>query len=95
MSDFTPGPWKYVVGNFNVIAPNESNSGKDYYHVANTEGHDYVRRVANARLIAAAPDLLEAAWHALLALRANPESPMTASECLLSLAIAKATGDVS
>ena len=60
MSDFTPGPWNFqpcddYVNCFDVLC-------EEGYYVATT--HDGVRgdknADANARLIAAAPDLLEA-----------------------------------
>ena len=60
MSDFTPGPWNFhpsdeYVNSFDVMC-------EEGYYVATT--HDGVREDknadANARLIAAAPDLLEA-----------------------------------
>lgn len=50
----TPGPWERSSGRFDVIAPEETNTGQDHYHVADTVGHDYDRRRRNADFIAAA-----------------------------------------
>jgi hypothetical protein len=52
MSEFTPGPWE--VSRDHVLA-------QGAFWIAETHGEDFETRVANARLIAAAPELLEAA----------------------------------
>jgi hypothetical protein len=49
----TPGPWQKNCGNFNVIAPNESNAGLNRYHVCMAEGRDYPQMSRNAEFIAA------------------------------------------
>jgi hypothetical protein len=50
----TPGPWVRNFGNWNVVAPNESNGGLDRYHVCTTEGRDYEQMSRNADFIVAA-----------------------------------------
>jgi hypothetical protein len=50
----TPGPWVRNFGNWNVVAPNESNGGLDRYHVCATEGRDYEQMSRNADFIVAA-----------------------------------------
>lgn len=58
MSEHTPGPWivKERVAGFDILAP------KSVYAVANDPGGDFgvIEDLEDARLIAAAPDLLEA-----------------------------------
>lgn len=97
MSKFTPGPWHVEYENSETGKWYEIH--KDSFNIMdmgwNCTKYEEVVALANATLAAAAPDLLEAAIHALGALRSNPDSPMTASECLLSLAIAKALGETN
>jgi len=66
----------------------EADDGTLICHMSGWKNESITR--ANENLISAAPDLLEAAQHALTALRANPDSPMTASEALLDRAITRA-----
>ena len=108
MSDFTPGPWNFhpsdeYVNSFDVMC-------EEGYYVATT--HDGVREDknadANARLIAAAPDLLEALqWYEAKAVQMGRAAIDQDSKLLLELmkeiaveygaqaraAIAKATGE--
>lgn len=51
----TPGPWSATPDGF-IAAP--SDQMNDGYYIASTHGYD--ERLANARLIASAPDLLAA-----------------------------------
>ena len=92
MSKHTPGPWSYI-GNGDVVARSENYCGgeKDIASVfltANDEDE------ANSRLIAAAPDLLEALREVLN----NPAGDYDASDGYENAvkqaraAIAKATG---
>jgi len=94
MSAHTPGPWK-VEGNGVSAHQNAGDPRMEYWIVEEVNGNRTATALTgrpsdNARLIAAAPDLLEAACHALSALRENPNSPMTSSEVMLDLAIGKA-----
>lgn len=60
--NFTPGPWTYNVNGFKITIGDESTRHAHLAHdytVAVIEGNSCTD-VANARLIAAAPDLLEA-----------------------------------
>ena len=60
MSEHTPGPWEVWSGNpWQVFAPRESNGLDGQYHIAGAN-HNNPNGKANGRLIAAAPDLLEA-----------------------------------
>ena len=56
MSKHTPGPWRYMAGTHSHY----DSEGKAIARVYGPRGIDCSRRDANARLIAAAPDLLEA-----------------------------------
>ena len=86
MSKHTPGPWEQDTedaewGNSFVV-----NAG-DWIIAEMIDGEDETRR-ANARLIAAAPDMLEA----LLAIR-NADTPLSTGDASVDAerAIAKAT----
>lgn len=89
MSEFTPGPWEVVSATDN---DGRSRRYVDARH-ASVEvaycGMDGAETVANARLIAAAPELLEA----LTRIANVDKEPMLASEVieLARAAIAKAT----
>lgn len=92
----TPGPWKVSGLDPNVIGPVRilvvPNAGADVpqqqavARVTDRTGES----AANARLIAAAPDLLEAARHAVMEWRLHGQ--LTDSCRVLEAAIAKAQG---
>ena len=96
----TPGPWE--LGNptsqleFGVYATDKI-SGIRYF-LANAEGHmGYKESLANARLIAAAPELLEALQSLVnqflqRGVFTAPEHPDRIALALAESAIAKATG---
>ena len=87
MSDFTPGPWRVddVGVGFEIAAGNEVVAQAQQVY----GDHNHKIRRGNARLIAAAPDLLEfvAEW---LSSQGNDKNYMTEKA---RAAIAKATGD--
>src|SRR5690606_11039817 len=93
----TPGPWKseYHGKESHAIIGGSAN-GRDWTIIA--EIHDPVgyvprsERSANARLIAAAPDLLAACKAVLNEIQTNTEWLDPAVESALEAAIAKATG---
>jgi hypothetical protein len=93
MSKPTPGPWKVVdfsqSENLIFIAENKSN-GMCIADI-NTNEHEG-SFLANARLIAAAPDLLEAMRSVAIADRLNI-SEWNAAMRLVDAAIAKANGE--
>ena len=63
-SRHTPGPW--VINEYPGSIPARTISGQEFDEIASIRGRfDWPEQAANARLIAAAPDLLEAAVHAL------------------------------
>lgn len=65
----TPGPWKYDGAGFGNIRPVKE-TGRNIVYFGRAEGsEEFKERDANARLIAAAPDLLEACKLALERLR--------------------------
>ena len=69
----TPGPWKHEDRTY-VYALNEQGSNRFYVDVqrgrANGELTQLAELLANARLIAAAPDLLEACEHFMKSMEA-------------------------
>jgi hypothetical protein len=81
----TPGPWTQHEGE--VWAKNYGLISRSYYGKPDGEG------AANARLIAAAPDLLHACRKAVIALAALSETcpPLIQEYEIVSAAIAKAT----
>lgn len=89
MSGHTPGPWTVngFGGSFEVLCRTRDG-------VAVSAGEIPKDGIANARLIAAAPDLLEAAKDALYTLDRLPADTVTAPGVSRSLraAIAKAEG---
>ena len=95
----TPGPWKMIeVGNSIGIVPAKRPPGvskRDIEDIAavNLDGDQYDAH-ANARLIAAAPDLLAACESALKAMveGENDLCELTSTMAMLEAAIAKARG---
>jgi hypothetical protein len=94
MSKHTPGPWRVTAKiNTNIIRQARQDDGFDDY-IASTWGGPHE---ANARLIAAAPDLLAA----LIAALEDIEEYRIDANCtpssieLVIAAIAKATGSAS
>lgn len=95
MTDFAPGNWHARRDTFSVY----SNFGRSVVKVADTRQKLFTPecQVANARLIAAAPDLLEIAY--LLLEMANAPNPMGQVEikhqaiALAKAAILKAQGE--
>ena len=91
----TPGPWWVEGGDPNAAqgADQWPNIHADGYEVVGAQGlyGDYDTDMANARLIAAAPDLLAALMMVLDDPQALDGRPRTA-ECVRA-AIAKATGE--
>jgi len=93
MSAHTPGPWHYVASswsNASVITKNECICGLDisYADEKNQLSLESVM-AANARLIAAAPNLLEALQYAV------KQVPELATIPGISAAIAEATGNAA
>jgi cytochrome c556 len=92
----TPGPWSIgsPLNNPNNGFPIRSESGEEVAVVADWSHRANIER-ANARLIAAAPDLLEAAIHAeeTLSLYVAETGEPGAALDALRAAIAKAKGD--
>jgi hypothetical protein len=86
----TPGPWKFgSKADSNFYKRNIS--GVDGYHVAAVSSRDDHEVDANARLIAAAPDLLEALQHLMVAHGEQLDYAFQQAQ----EAIAKATGGES
>jgi len=108
MSAHTPGPWIHAI-DFGQVGSIESQNGTVIAQAqALVRDYDHAERNANARLIAAAPDLLaacQAQHHAIDVLMArlialDPEFMPTKSTIWPALvagsdAIAKATGGAS
>jgi hypothetical protein len=82
----TPGPWQFGTSSEGSFYKRNI-AGADGYHVALTSSRDDSEVDANARLIAAAPELLEA----LQTMLKHPDT-MTA-KLVAQVAIAKATGE--
>lgn len=93
MSVHTPGPWMVLPsvdrGQFCILT-----ALGNRIDVAVTYGFEHTPREANARLIAAAPDLLEALKYAICALEVcGKDFDYTLSRA--NAAISKATGEQS
>ena len=84
----TPGPWSVAIGDGCFVVETNDASIRFVIHGSNQEGD-----AANARLIAAAPDLLDALCMVLDDPEALDGRPLT-YECVRA-AIAKATGEKS
>lgn len=98
MSKHTSGPWKaYFDETYGVLGPDKGRVAicmnlKGAHGLAGRRDGDEV--AANARLIAAAPDLLEAARAVLSHKRGEDDWLILAVHCQqLEAAIAKATGE--
>lgn len=89
MKPYTPGPWKVVVKGENYFGINSADGN---ICILAAEARKEIDKKANARLIAAAPELLEA----LQAAEAELENSVAAGSEIVLLcvrsAIAKATG---
>lgn len=94
MSSPTPGPW--VIPSKSHVGTRRcgvwSDDGRFQIAVCNSEALSWEANKANARLIAAAPDLLDAARAALDDLISDGHAHYRVAETLRA-AIAKATGD--
>jgi hypothetical protein len=85
----TPGPWFATPGNYAVYVKDAYGDQGDLVCALSGYGSNYRLRAANARLIAAAPDLLEACQRALAEAVADDQDEWFAN---MRAAIAKATG---
>ncbi len=98
----TPGPWKHVVKYGDNSGPINGPDGKAVASIVGNSTRPTEEKGANARLIAAAPELLEVARSAAaIGYHGMPEGegPCRCSRCDLvreaSATIAKATGGPS
>ena len=95
MSDATPGPWIAVANRGNNAVSDVVD--RDGYTIAHCRNVSVGCWEANARLIAAAPDLLAALKHLLAFVEAHTEAgevipPYTVEHVRARAAIAKAEG---
>lgn len=94
MSKHTQGQWvaeMYPSGGFEIGVDGAGFAG-GYFVVASRQSHPRIEEMhANARLIASAPDLLEALIKASVALRIGHNSIVALEKA--AAAIAKATGE--
>ena len=101
MSKYTPGPWKcgqYLGHSFWVVHTDVGDRGRGMDIVEGVAGLTPEQRLANARLIAAAPDLLLELDNCLdLLVTCFPDSPdnsrIGVAVTKARAAIAKATGE--
>jgi hypothetical protein len=91
-SKHTPGPWK-VRRNQSTNKPACQITTKDKEVICSMAKGDF--GLDDARLIAAAPELLAACEAALDAVKIYPDHPMTASEVLMRIAVCKAKEKIS
>jgi len=108
MSEHTPGPWKLydINGSTLHVGTVSANpkAGWEYESICNmfedtSDNYDtnnnfelFANTQANARLIAAAPDMLEALQQGLLVIVNECKTKDTIAELNMRAAIAKATG---
>lgn len=74
MNQHTPGPWHVIADEQSINVASGPQGVLEYVSTAGARGRTLAEAQANARLIAAAPDLLkgaQAAWHALHSLMAT------------------------
>jgi len=91
----TPGPWSVRKPGGTVVITLDARHG-GYCEVARTvSGSLNSQREANARLIASAPDLLEALILALPYVEDASDSASPADQEIIRAAIAKATGEAA
>jgi len=95
MSAHTPGPWAADKlqdrSAFNIFMPGYCSAGASVHHCSNATGSMSSFEVdANARLIAAAPELLAALAEASVALRTGHNAHVALDRAIAT--IAKATG---
>ncbi len=102
MSKFTPGPWVADLHIYPVMVSSQSETWPLVDELGNEEGRagsficNTGNNKANARLIAAAPELLEAAQDVLSHKRGEDDWLILAIHCrALEAAIAKATGSAA
>ena len=102
MSKFTPGPWVADLHIYPVMVSSQSETWPLVDELGNEEGRagsficNTGNNKANARLIAAAPELLEAAQDVLSHKRGEDDWLILAIHCrALEAAIAKATGSTT
>jgi hypothetical protein len=95
MNEHTPGPWKQ--NGPEIYAPEAYRHGSQFYDIAHSVNYMDDEGTANAHLIAAAPELLEACKTAAELIERLPELPnhegwgcRILAQC--KAAIAKATG---
>lgn len=97
----TPGPWEVADLPHSIVvrteSPNKTPYGASRYAAIGgfdrTDPDQFAEAIANARLIAAAPDLLEALkWLSACVKRPGPHMDAGAALEKASAAIAKATG---
>lgn len=86
MSEHTPGPWTVVVSGLAVWSISKPPGQNGVIALCDSVARPYAENKANARLIAAAPELLAA----LEALYEDWNGPLTESVQLARAAIAKA-----
>lgn len=91
----TPEPWKsYINGDETIIAIDGKRNDGYQINICNVYvGHHEQELLSNARLIAAAPDLLKGSHAALVLLRDSGFTDKTKAIVLLKTAIAKAEGE--
>ena len=94
MSKHTPGPWHHTGREFNDVRDSDDELVAVALHLRVGQPERSIHEAeANARLIAAAPDLLEAAQQVLSHKRGEDDWLILAVHCrVLEAAIAKATG---
>lgn len=94
MTKHTPGPWRWSANCREVVAPGKSICRIDPGMLISFHAPDESERLANAQLIAAAPDLLEALEIAEAFLARQPQT-IDVSGVLgeVQAAIAKAKGE--
>lgn len=101
-SQYTPGPWELKIdkdgGNWTYRIQSTANQTPNGYgmHICNANAMLEAKGEENARLIAAAPEMLEALKKALNEIEASVETSFTISQqyvaSVIRDAIAKATG---